>query len=521
MLNKLFKQEKLFFGLSITDWLVMKLGIIVYAVLSLWNITKSSIWFDEAFGAYLIRFDFFEIAKYTAADVHPPMYYWLLKLWSMVFGDSEVALRSLSVLFGAIAIVFGYLLINKLFNKNAARLSLIFMVLSPMLIRYGQEARMYTLATVIALAATYALIHAIKTKKRLPWIIYGILVSIGMWVHYFVAIIWISHWIWRADVVRRSAPKAKFFKAFFSKEWLLAHFVAVGLFLPWAPFFVSQLFTVQAFGFWIPPVTPGTLINFMTNVFYYQDVGQVTGWLALIFWAVILVITMLAFRIYKYQKHNIRQNYRLIITLAFVPMITLFLLSMPPLRSSFIDRYLIASTLGIALFIGVTVSLSSKFIKKNCQKSIIFIVIIMMMFGISNVWYLGNYNKNSKAANATRQIIQAVKSRADINQPIIADTPWFFYEVVYYESDNHKVYFIDQSEYKFGSLVMLRDNDQFKIKDFDKFATDNPVFWYVGYSIEGKLEAAYENWDPIQEITIEDEISGGPAYRAIQYKISK
>ena len=43
------------------------------------TIGRSSIWFDEAFGAYLIRFNFAEIFHYTSLDVHPPFYYWLLK----------------------------------------------------------------------------------------------------------------------------------------------------------------------------------------------------------------------------------------------------------------------------------------------------------------------------------------------------------------------------------------------------------------------------------------------------------
>lgn len=520
MFKHLFKREKKLLGLPIKEWFVLKFGLIIYAVLALWDITKSSIWFDEAFGMYLIRFDFWDVAKYTASDVHPPLYYWLLKLWTMLFGTNELAIRSMSVLFGVIAIIFGYLLIRKLFSKNAASLSLLFMVLSPMLVRYGQEARMYTLVTAIALAATFVLTYAVNTKKRLPWVIYGVLVSLGMWVHYFSAIIWISHWIWRADLVRRIAKKGRFIKEYFSKEWLLAHFVAVGLFLPWIPFFVSQLFTVQAFGFWIPPVMPGTLVNFMTNVVYYQDMGQVTGWMALAFWVLIITMAVLAVRVYSSMNDKLRQSYGLIMTLAFVPMILLFLLSMPPLRSSFIDRYLIASTLGIALFIGVTLSFGIKYLRPKIIALLATVVVVMMGVGTANVWSFGNYNKNSHASNGTRQIIEAVHDKSIGDEKIIAATPWLFYEAVYYETTDHPVLYLDEKEYLFGSLVMLKENDMYKIKDVEKFEKENDTFWYVGYSTEGVLNAPYPGWQAIQEVVVNDSVSGGPAYKAIQYKKS-
>src|SRR5574344_785036 len=95
--------------LSIGSWLLLLVGLTIFSILCLMTITKSSIWFDEAFGAYLIKFNFLDIARYTSFDVHPPLFYWCLKSWGMIFGYSEIGLRSMSVFFGCIAIIFGYL----------------------------------------------------------------------------------------------------------------------------------------------------------------------------------------------------------------------------------------------------------------------------------------------------------------------------------------------------------------------------------------------------------------------------
>ncbi len=502
------------------DWAIISIGLAVFATISLWTITKFSIWFDEAFGAYLIKFNFFDVARYTATDVHPPLYYWLLKIWCMLFGNTELALRSMSVFFGGVAIIFGYLLVRRLFSKQAAAISLLFMVLSPMFIRYSQEARMYTLVAAIALAATYVLTYAVMSKKKAPWIIYGVLISLGMWTHYFAAIIWLAHWVWRAGAIKKVAPKVQFVKMFFSRQWIMAHAVAIGLFLPWLPVAAVQMTVVQAFGFWIPAVTPNTLINFMTNVIYYLDVTKVTGWLTLAFIALIIFAARMSYLVYKKFDGVKRESYKMIMVLAFVPMLILFMLSMPPLRSSFIDRYLIGSTVGIMIFMGITVAYSFELIKSKFRIPLVIFVVALLSVGISNVYDLGNFNKNSSTSNNTRQVVESVtKNISAKGQPIIAATPWLFYEVVFYETNDNPVYFINAKEYKYGSLDMVKLNDQHKIKDLDNFLKNNKTFWYIGWSNEGKIDPPEDNLEKVQEILVNDSVSGKPAYKAIQFRV--
>lgn len=143
-----------------------------------------------------------------------------------------------------------------------------------------------------------------------------------------------------------------------------------------------------------------------------------------------------------------------------------------------------------------------------------------MIIGIANVYHLGNYNKNTFDSNQTRQIVQATVSKSKDGQPIIAATPWLFYEVVFYNSSNHPVYFLDVTDYKYGSLDMLKYNDQHKIKDISIFAKQNPIIWYIGWIGKGDLKAPYSNWKEIKSVTINDLVSGKPEYKAIQYKIN-
>jgi 4-amino-4-deoxy-L-arabinose transferase-like glycosyltransferase len=520
MLKKIFQKRQVFLPLDKADWGILLLGLAVFATITLSTIGHSSIWFDEAFGAYLIRFDFWQIASYTAADVHPPLYYWLLKGWSMLFGTSELALRSMSALFAGVAIVFGFLLAKRLFGRKAAWFALILMVLSPMLIRYGQEMRMYTLVTAIALAATYVLTFAMESKKRRPWIVYGILVALGMWTHYFTALIWLTHWAWRAWVVRSEhKTKKKFIRAFLSREWILAHVVAVGVFLPWMPALIRQVLDVQVNGFWIPPVTPTTIPNFLTNVFYYLDQEQAHSWLALVFLIIMITVVSLCIRLVSVLQGEERKSYLLLLALAVAPMVMLFVSSMPPLQSSFVDRYLIPSTLAIALFIGVTLTIGARYIRPQLRYGVTLLVVGAMAFGVYNVYHLGNYNKTLHSSNNTRQAIEEIKAHALPGEPIIADSPWLFYEAVFYDTSEHPVYFIDaNTEYRYGSLNMLRDNDQHKIKDLGAFTRDHPVVWYLGRPGQNSLTAPYGSWKPQQQAEVNDSVNGRPSYKAVQYQ---
>ncbi len=70
------------------------------ASLRLHALTASSLWSDEGNTWALMGRSFAQIAKDAAADIHPPGYYWLLKLWTLPLGDSAFAMRSFSACAG-------------------------------------------------------------------------------------------------------------------------------------------------------------------------------------------------------------------------------------------------------------------------------------------------------------------------------------------------------------------------------------------------------------------------------------
>jgi len=504
------------------DVAFLALALITFAAITLFNVTNASIWFDEAFSSYLVQFSFFDIARYTATDVHPPLYYWALKAWTMLFGTGEFGLRSMSIFFAAATIAVTFLLTRKMFGRKVALVSLLFLALSPMIVRYSDEARMYTMAAFIVMSATYLLLKAVESKQRRWWVFYGILVGLGMWTHYFTALIWLAHWAWRAWLthVKGSTFKA-WWKRFFTKDWVVAHIVAVGVFSPWLYFMVKQLGVVQAAGFWIGPVSLDTPTNYLTNIFYYLEHDQAQGWFALALITIAILVTVLVPKLYKSFTKSEKSNFILIASIAWVPVILLFLTSLPPLRSSFVDRYLIPAIIALMVFMAVVLVVGTKKWRPIFRALPILLIAGMMIFGITNVYKYGNYNKNTNYHIVTRDVIEAINEKAQPGEPIIANTPWNFYESVPYSTNEHPVYFIDASvEYIFGSLDMLKDNDLHKIKDIKAFAKENPVIWYIGQADSGDIPPYSDSWVKLQTVSYYDPLTDNSLYRATQYRIS-
>lgn len=483
----------------------------VFSAIVLGNMTRWSIWFDEAFSAYLMRFNLAEITYYTAVDVHPPLYYWLLKVWTSVFGMSELAIRSMSLLFAIVGLIGVYVLLQRLLNSpKYALLATAAAAFSPMLIRFSHEARMYTVVFAIVVWATYVLIRALASRSdsKKWWIIYGVLIALGMLTHYFAALAWLAHWVWRWFEVRSGR-----LKQFWTKQWFWAHALAVGLFLPWLPIAAMQFAGVQA-GFWIPPLSAYTPIDYLSNMLLYRQYGAVTGWWAVAFWLGSAALITGAWWLWTKTKLGNRPYVALLMSLAVVPPLILAVLSVPPLSSTFIDRYVMYAQLFLAIVAVLGIALMARS-RQRLAAILATILILSAGAGIANVYYYGNYNKNSSTSVRTREVIDRIREQGEFGQPIIAASPWIYYEASFYDSRNHRVYYLESTlTDPWGSLAMLKENDMGKIKDIEEFSSLYRYVWYLGSSSKGDLTPPVEGWQAVKTVEAYDPIDDRTLFRA-------
>lgn len=495
-------------------------AVSIYVAITWSQIDRWSIWFDESFGAFLVRFNLFDIARYTAFDVHPPLYYWLLKGWTEVFGSTDVALRSLSIVFGAGTIIMGFLLTKKMFGRRASLIVLPLLALSPMLIRYGFEARMYTLAALIVLAATYVLVLAEQKNSRKLWVWYGVLVAAGMWTHYFTALVFAAQWIWRYVKKRSDGHRGKaLVKVFFDRNWLTAYLTAFILYLPWLPFLAKQLQTVQASGFWIPQIGTGTVTNYVTNMLTYEYYRSVGPWGTVLVFVIVGLAIWIGVRAYRIFRGARKNSLVKLSIMAFAPVVLLVIVSLPPLRSSFVDRYLLPSIVLTMVWLGVVIAVKTTGWTNKLRPLLFGLLIGAFAIGIGNVVHYGNYNRFTHETSRIKQTMQQIQAESTDHQIVIAETPWVFYDAIVYDSSQNPVYFLDSStDYYYGSLRMLEENDFRKIINLDEFVRPGQVVWFIGSSDVTKNPPA-DNWKLLGDFTIKDPTNDEPRNTAAQFLV--
>src|ERR1035437_4794158 len=107
------------------------------------------------------------------------LYYLVLRLW-VHLGDSEVAVRSLSVLFGVATIPIVYLLGFRLFNRRVGLIAATLVTVHAFHIHWSQEARGYAMLVFLISLSTLLLVSALKAPRaRGLWACYVLVSSLA------------------------------------------------------------------------------------------------------------------------------------------------------------------------------------------------------------------------------------------------------------------------------------------------------------------------------------------------------
>ena len=150
--------------------LFLFLGILSFFVCLL-QAFGQDIWFDEVFSVNFIQHSYKEIAALTGKDVHPPLYYWYLKLFHdigkvLVPAASSIVLCKLASMLPFVGIfVYTLTAIRKNFGLHIAGLFWFLIMTMPQISNYTVEIRMYSLALFFI---TAAFVHSCELVCAFP-----------------------------------------------------------------------------------------------------------------------------------------------------------------------------------------------------------------------------------------------------------------------------------------------------------------------------------------------------------------
>ena len=138
----------------------------------------------------------------------PPLYYALAWLWTQAFGVGEVGVRSLSALLGTALVPVAFGTARELGGRRAGLIAAALVAVNPQLIFYSQEARAYSLLTLVATLSFWAFLIARRDSDARSLILWALASAAALLTHYFAAFLVVPEAIWLLAVRRPRLPVA-------------------------------------------------------------------------------------------------------------------------------------------------------------------------------------------------------------------------------------------------------------------------------------------------------------------------
>lgn len=177
--------------------------------LGFFRLGDKSIWLDEA--ASLVRARTESIWESLAAQSNMGLHTFLLHFWIRVFGESETAIRSLSVLFAALCVPAVYLVGRRLFDRHVGLVGAVLLTPNAFFLSWAQQARGYSLLVLLVTLSCYFFLGELEDPSWRNRIGYVASSAAALDTHYFAGFVILAQLLTLLVLRRRTA---------FSKTWL-------------------------------------------------------------------------------------------------------------------------------------------------------------------------------------------------------------------------------------------------------------------------------------------------------------
>ena len=296
--------------------------LVVAVVLRGWCIGKTDLGYDESFSLHAALQSVPDLVRMLCRGDNPPLWELLLHFWVKVFGVSEVAIRSLSLIFSALTVVPVYWLGEKYLHRFVGVAAALCYCFSTFSIYMAHECRVYSLIGFCTACSVLLFVSAIHDSKRYKFLLLTLVNLMLMYGHY------LSVWIIVMEFL-----VALGIKPIRQKIWkpYLMHAAALLLFFaPMFPVLFTRFFDSGVNGTWIAKTTsPEALYDFlwrMCNV----PVTTVLAMMVIVSAFIVLIINMV-------KKKCAFGTAGIITLLWVVPLLVSFVLSY--FTGFFLDRY--------------------------------------------------------------------------------------------------------------------------------------------------------------------------------------
>ena len=314
-------------------------GILIFTTLCF----NENVWADEATTIVWMRQDLSQAFRDILNDVHPPLYYLMLKFVIWVFGEKLFFMKLLSVCAGAGILWLGRTKVCRLFGPVTAAFFMLLVICMPHMAEHFIQVRMYAWAMFFVTFTGLKAYEVLNEGRKRDWLFFWLGGICAAYTHYFalisVAVIYAFSF---AALMMKQRQKVK---------WL---FVCAGAdiiaYLPWLTVLLSQVRKVSD-GFWIATMS---LRNILGAIGYVFNTGNIFVSLLL---AGAIAIVFVYYLIKNFRGDKGKGILSLALIGVYVGTALIGILVSLLFRPVFMARYLIPSA-GL-LFLGISIGLSS------------------------------------------------------------------------------------------------------------------------------------------------------------------
>ena len=193
------------------------------------------LWADEGISQGIASHSLPGVLEALQQDGAPPLYYVLLHAWMTLFGESESSLHALSLVFALACVPAALGAGWVIFGRTAALAAATLAAVNPYLSAYAQEARMYTLLSLLGLVAAAAFVLAFVHRDRRAVVAFGAALALMAYSHNWGLFFGAAAAATLLVLARRAPDRRALLR-----DGALAFGGAALLYAPWLPTLVGQ-----------------------------------------------------------------------------------------------------------------------------------------------------------------------------------------------------------------------------------------------------------------------------------------
>jgi len=380
---------------------------------------KTDLGGDESFTLYMSLQSVPDLVRMLCQGDNPPLWEFLLHFWVKIFGISEVAIRSLSLIFSVLTVIPIYLAGEKYFHRFAGIAASLCYCFSTFSIYMAHECRVYSLLGLCTASSALLFISLVKTPKTSKFILLTLVNLMLMYGHYLSVWIIVMEFL----IVMMVKPIRKRIW----KPYLIHAAALIVLFAPMFPVLFSRFMDSGIHGTWIAKTTsPEALYDFLWRM---CNVPLTT---VLAIGILVAAFIMFVYRV-SHKKFEFCET-TIISLLWLVPLLVSFVLSY--FTGFFLDRYFYFL---FPLFYLAIVSYCSYLFpkKKTWTLGLMGLFAIAMAVSCS----LDSSTKRFSGWHANIKPVVSQLIEAKENQKALVVLPEYFdKQFVYYLDEDHKIF---------------------------------------------------------------------------------